>query len=109
MNTTMSTKEYNYLKSKNFFFDSKSTWVMDCSRPQLIETCSSFLTRLDDCMQLAYDDGNEDLSLEFSHIYSEVEPVYHALKEGLQLSISSRNEFRLLMKETLKMVPEEFA
>ena len=77
--------------------------IMNCTRKKLMDICSSFLTRTDDYQQLSANAGNNELVEYFVDSYNEMEKAYFHLKMGGLLSNQSRNELRLLIKESEKM------
>jgi len=77
--------------------------IMNCTREKLKDICSSFLTKIDDFQQLSANAGNNDAVDFFVNSYNEIEKAYFHLKMGGLLSSQSRNELRLIIKESEKM------
>jgi len=75
--------------------------IMNCTRTKLMEICKCFLVRTDDFQQLSVD--NSEMLDYFTVIYNDLERVYFHLKAGGLLSNSSRNELRMLIKESEQM------
>lgn len=78
--------------------------IMTAEGSVLITIISQSLSALDDFMQISGDAGDEDVSNEISKEYNVIEKMYHKVKQNNVLSIAERNQFRLIMKQTIKQV-----
>lgn len=78
--------------------------IMNAEGTVLITIIKQSLSALDDFIQISSDAGDEDVSNEISKEYNIIEKMYHKVKENNVLSLAERNQFRLIMKQTIKQV-----
>ena len=103
MEIEMFIHEKEEIKSMNF--DGIS--IIDCSPAKLTTICSEALKRFDDYQQIAGDQGKNEVLNYFVNCYDEMEEVFFHLKEGGLLSLSTRNEIRMLIKCAEKCAASE--
>ena len=103
METTMFIQEVNEVNKMRF----EGISIMDCSNYDLKKICVEALQRFDDYQQIFADKGKNEMVQFFVDLYDELEEVFFHLKEGGLLSLNTRNEIRLLIKETEKLAASE--
>lgn len=75
--------------------------IMNAEGATLTNMIGSYLSTLDDYMQLASDNNDDKMAEEFSKAYNFLEIYYSKAKQEL-LSIQERNEVRVTMKHSYK-------
>mgnify|MGYP003453092425 CR=1 FL=1 len=78
--------------------------IMNATGLELIKIINSFLSELDNYMQIITDAGDENLAKEISNDYNVLEKIWHKIKNNEFISISDRNKVRMTMKHNLKIV-----
>ena len=95
--------EVEEVKAMNF----NGISIMDCSLIKLRTIVCKALQRFDDYQQICADKGKNEILDFFVDSYNELEEVFFHLKEGGLLSLKTRNEIRILIKETEKLAVSE--
>lgn len=95
--------EVEEVKAMNF----NGISIMDCSLEKLRTICAESLQRFDNYQQISADKGKNEIVDFFVSSYNELEKVFFYLKEGGLLSLKTRNEIRMLIKETEKYASSE--
>ena len=103
MELTMSIQEVNEVNKMRF----EGISIMDCSLIKLRTIVCKALQRFDDYQQICADKGKNEILDFFVDSYNELEEVFFHLKEGGLLSLKTRNEIRMLIKETEKYALSE--
>lgn len=103
MKLSMSIQEVNEVNKMRF----EGISIMDCSIYDLKKICVESLQRFDNYQQLSEDQGKNEILDFFVDSYNELEEVFFHLKEGGLLSLKTRNEIRMLIKETEKHASSE--
>ena len=99
MKTEMSFAELEVLKQTEF----NGISVMDCPNKNLLPMVLVFMKMADDLSQELADAGNDQAAEEASSLYDEMDEVRLLLEDHILLSISSRNELRMLFKHLIKL------
>lgn len=103
METAMFIYEVEEVKAMNF----NGISIMDCSLIKLRTICAEALQRFDNYQQICADKGKNEIVQFFVDSYNDLEKVFFHLKEGGLLSLKTRNEIRMLIKETEKYASSE--
>ncbi len=78
--------------------------IMNATGLELIKIINSFLSELDNYMQIITDAGDENLAKEISNDYNVLEKIWHKIKNNEFISISDINKVRMTMQHNLKIV-----
>ena len=95
--------EVEEVKAMNF----NGISIMDCSLIKLTTICADALQRFDNYQQISADKGKNEIAQFFVDVYNELEEVFFNIKEGGLLSLKTRNEIRMLIKEAEKYALSE--
>ena len=85
----------------------KSTFILDCDIEELLKTLLHHLQEFDDAMQSASDLSKPKVLDYIVDSYNKLELLYFQFKNTGKASRWDRNQARMLIKETTKMIVVE--
>lgn len=84
----------------------KKNSILEATGMELENMMFSFLTELENNMQLASDAGKEELADEISADFNSIEKIYLNFKNSNEVNNSERQFIRATMKHNLKLSAE---
>ena len=96
------------VSNPSFYGTFQKQWVMNAQGAELEQMLKDFLTELDEYMQVAGDNDDEQMADEFQNDYHIIEKLYVKVKNKEQLSLSQRNTIRSAMKHNVKSIMTYF-
>jgi hypothetical protein len=89
--------------SNNSNADTK-VWAMNAQGQELETILKEFCNELDDFIQIAADNNDEEMSNAFAKDYNDMERFYIKVKNKINLTYNERNLIRSTMKHDVKSI-----